>query len=75
MNQFEFDQLSILAGSFEIEATNALEPIARVCRRHGAELRDLLRQMRTEPAVEGEPTSLPPMRWPSDRPTLNEDPT
>lgn len=72
MTQFEYDQLSILAGAFEIEGTGAVEPIASVCRRHGKDLRDLLRNMKTEPAEsDAEPEQLPPMRWPSDRPTFN----
>ena len=47
MTQFEFDQLTILAGSFEIEATNAPEAEARMARRHAHELRELLRYVDT----------------------------
>jgi hypothetical protein len=74
VTQLEFDQLSILAGSFEIEALNAIEPIAKVCRRHASELRDLLRHADTAPGSEpdGEPAALPSMRHPRPLPTIEE---
>lgn len=77
MTQFEYDQLKILAGAWDIEATKAAEPFARLCRRHADELRELIRNMKTEtaPPPSGEPQRLPPMRWPSDRPTIPGDET
>lgn len=74
MTQFEYDQLSVLACAWAITAGTKDEATAKAYRRCGEELRELLRSMQTEPSpIEGEPTELPPMRWPSDRPTIPED--
>lgn len=73
MTQFEYDQLMIVAGSFEMYSEGRSDEAKHAYRRCAKELREQVRSMKTEPAdsVEGEPAQLPPMRWPSDRPTLS----
>mgnify|MGYP001612031742 CR=1 FL=1 len=72
MTQFEFDQLSIIVGAWEIRAEMTDdETERRMCLSHAEELRQFLRHVDTLPGDEpDEPERLPPMRWPSDRPTI-----
>lgn len=75
MTQFEYDQLAVLAGAWSIVAGTKEEPVAHAYRRCASELRELIGSMSTAPGgpPDGEPEKLPPMRWPSDRPTLPGD--
>jgi hypothetical protein len=67
VNQFEFDQLTVLAGAWEISAGTKEDAGERKAyKRCASELRDLLRHADTSPGGEpdGEPYPLPPMRAP-----------
>lgn len=75
MTQFEYDQLMIVAGSFEMYSEGRSDEAKHAYRRCAKELREQVRNMKTEPAgpPDGEPEQLPPMRWGSERPTMPSD--
>jgi hypothetical protein len=66
MTQFEFDQLTVMAGSWLITAATKDEAEARAMKRCAEELRQWLRHADTQPDAgpEGEPMQLPPMPAP-----------
>ena len=65
MTPFEFDQLMVLAGSFEITGEDKPEDVRHAYRRCAEELREFVRHCATSPDVGGgEPTELPPMPSP-----------
>jgi len=63
MNQFEHDQLNVMAGAWLILAGTKPEGEAKVLRRCAGELKQWLRHADTAPGdpPEGEPAVLPPM--------------
>lgn len=74
MTQREFDQLAARAGEWEAQAAASGDGAERSALLRCAEdLRRDLRQADTEPDVGAQRHELPPMRWPSDRPTIDEE--
>lgn len=74
MTQFEFDQLSVMAGGWELRAsTTDDEGERRILKSNADELRSFLRLADTSPGVEidGEPAELPNMRH-RPLPTIEE---